>query len=1202
MGLTLADMEPAMEYVKTELAKNCNVWKKWAYNSHIKKNRMYWSAFILVKVLVGTHRGLKFVPLYGKRPIIDNWQKSEFTIDQLLSTINDYITYKGIWKEKPWEVPRINKKGDPYIKYGGVKRGRYDPSSKSPTGFMGFNVGIRAGDSFIIVIDVDTKKGKKGLITLRKLCDEAGINMGDLQKTLGVPSGSGNGAIHYYFSLSGLPEDICEKFIAKYGEDVDIIRGNQQIVSPYSTHPSLEDIDGECGFYVPDVGVFGKNIFPLATFHFDLIDLIPYGIQELITKKEFLEKDANSRPQYTVKKDILPVEAIKEILDKFSKYFRQNHDGDIRRNIIWAILSLNSDSAALEILVREWIERMPNKVGVYTWGRLENILTDFDPTKAVLGLDYILKYAKYVNEKDIESTRKRDQKVFLQKKLNSINVWIEKWIPDRKVVKNFDLVYNEEFVRPLPETADTIMLQSSCGTGKSYATRKYLYNLQKKAYDQYKPFKMVYIVNRVSNGYNSTQMLREKLGKKVAFYKDNLKSLRSKDMLVIEIESLNKLLKYLEEIEDGSIDVVCIDEVESNLEQLNSSTVAKKWYGNTRVLELLMQKSKKAILCDAFLSERTEEFIKLTRSKEGLIRIKNKRLPIEKEVIRLESVEDIIANSKLKIHQGKNCGLVLQEKKVTEQVYEALINEFGEGSGIIYNATTNNKADLANVNELWKRYKFVIFNLTITVGVDFTEIHFDILFVYASNRHCGLPRDLIQAMMRIRFLRDNIIYLCIKDIPRTYHYGFTVDAIKANIKERNHKIIALNDQRNAGFITEEEFNEKINNDYDFGGKMGEFEQEGGVPLDLILNKKMPKYLKKLEVYHHLEAAQCAKSFTSTLDYYLELINCKYTDKEPETDGDDIKLNNKKKIDILPLDEVFDLDDRVEWYTNRISILGDREIDIMLKLGNKDLKRKDKHRLEVDLARLRRVINRRQIELKHYKDIMYGSSKEYVDLEEKLAVDKFQMFKIIRRDLSNIDDIWEEWVKKPAFRRAAYVTKEIVSTIGKYDKLKKLGTWTGSWEEYFSLQAFKKYDYVEHALSATKIFMRKWGMEVLSKLVHWDNDEKKSLFRRLSDGFVVGDEVRERVRDFIIKNEKDIRKELHLNIRKEGKVSSKDVNKVISFILSKVTGMRMTVARHTIKEKVLVYDEEKEEEVWKRKNKNVPYGYKVEFIVPVKWLR
>ena len=77
---------------------------------------------------------------------------------------------------------------------------------------------------------------------------------------------------------------------------------------------------------------------------------------------------------------------------------------------------------------------------------------------------------------------------------------------------------------------------------------------------------------------------------------------------------------------------------------------------------------------------------------------------------------------------------------------------------LVYLPVAGKSHNLKNAEKEWRAKRAIVYNSTITVGVDFNlpDI-FDTVLVYAQNFGCGPVRDIFQAIHRVRKIRDNEI-------------------------------------------------------------------------------------------------------------------------------------------------------------------------------------------------------------------------------------------------------------------------------------------------------------------------------------------------------------------------------------------------------------------------------------------------------------
>ena len=174
--------------------------------------------------------------------------------------------------------------------------------------------------------------------------------------------------------------------------------------------------------------------------------------------------------------------------------------------------------------------------------------------------------------------------------------------------KPFDPQTNNPYVRDLTqeiEKADVLLLQSQLGTGKTTQIKNIIKNTK---YGK----SVIILTPRISFARNMFSVLSRETDYEWVLYKDSdIDKIQSATHLIIQMESLKKLLTT----ENGkktlkSFDLVVFDEIESNLTQFSSPTMEGRLKDCMTAFEILLNESKKVIMADAFLSQRSVELCK----------------------------------------------------------------------------------------------------------------------------------------------------------------------------------------------------------------------------------------------------------------------------------------------------------------------------------------------------------------------------------------------------------------------------------------------------------------------------------------------------------------------------------------------------------------------------------------------------------------
>ena len=279
---------------------------------------------------------------------------------------------------------------------------------------------------------------------------------------------------------------------------------------------------------------------------------------------------------------------------------------------------------------------------------------------------------------------------------------------------------------------------------------------------------VLFITNRKSLAEDIYEQCKEKTIK-ISIY-TQFKSAKSRQdnipnckRLIIQYESL----KFIGETQN--FDLVIIDEVESVLNQTQSSTNKKYAAVNYNVFTRLIKESTKCIMMDAFLTQKSTNLIKrledipyeIIKFDSG-VPINYRELNIYNSNIsqreRYDSANMDVANH---IKNGERILLIHQAVKDTKN-YKG---QFGTAELIAKLANISIDETLCvnslnkvsgKVNNIWSSKKLVIINTSVTVGVSYTHSNlFDRVIIYWSSK--VNPRDTIQQTMRARKLKKNII-------------------------------------------------------------------------------------------------------------------------------------------------------------------------------------------------------------------------------------------------------------------------------------------------------------------------------------------------------------------------------------------------------------------------------------------------------------
>lgn len=336
------------------------------------------------------------------------------------------------------------------------------------------------------------------------------------------------------------------------------------------------------------------------------------------------------------------------------------------------------------------------------------------------------------------------------------------------------ITYNERYVEPYQDYYNLLpvkftLVESDMGTGKSHQVREHI--------KKWEPDSVLVLTPRILFGRSiiDTLNLDRKSNTEFQIYLDLPAGKIKAPYVICSIESMWRL--------DREYSHIYIDEIESCLSIFSSKTINRKKIQCVDMFSLLLKKAQRVVFCDAHLSERTVNFLcNIQIPKDQVLIEHNTFKPNKREAIEIPYfAKGFSPGEKLLYHlidvlkQGKNIVLASSSKNfITEKLQPLLLGVLRKDEYILYTADTDeeDKMALRKVEQIWKTKRLVAYSTTISVGVDFNLEHFDLLYVYACNFHCGPARDIIQSMHRVRKLRMNTMYYTLGEDPEPNCFRF----------------------------------------------------------------------------------------------------------------------------------------------------------------------------------------------------------------------------------------------------------------------------------------------------------------------------------------------------------------------------------------------------------------------------------------------
>lgn len=362
--------------------------------------------------------------------------------------------------------------------------------------------------------------------------------------------------------------------------------------------------------------------------------------------------------------------------------------------------------------------------------------------------------------------------------------------------------------------------------------------------------------------------------------KKDKQNFKNNNKMCCSLESLNEI-EYIDKF-----DIIILDEVETVLNILSSQTMGNKTLYNYNLLKSYIDKSERVFAADAFITNRTIDFINNFKGDKTIII--NEKPNIERGAFEVHEnkILNMLCDS---IKRGEKNYVCFGSAKKLNLFYDSIIkNKLLEKEDIIYYKSTagdkETKETLNNINNEWVKYKLILTTPTITVGCSFSvPDYFDNTFI-VSYPSC-VVRDTFQTHMRARTIKNNKIYF---SIPETKTYNFIRSS--ANIKMSLYN--NFDDQINYNFELHkkliEEYKTKLQNQ---SNKY--FEQNTDKENDYItkeLNKvekyeyyfiknnlDIPEDLKQIFKYNLFEEALSAQHYKYMFYYFLKRCNYKIID-------------------------------------------------------------------------------------------------------------------------------------------------------------------------------------------------------------------------------------------------------------------------------------------------------------------------------------
>jgi len=409
------------------------------------------------------------------------------------------------------------------------------------------------------------------------------------------------------------------------------------------------------------------------------------------------------------------------------------------RNLIWCLISLDVDT---DIIHQYSYERCIDK---YTKKSTDEVINCYKSNNNWT----INTLKKWVNEDSIE-----------------LQIEIEK---SSTIIKHDRYVGDDIYDQKIT------LIRAGLGRGKTTSVTKHINNTTYKNYICLTPRRTfaTSLCNRLNNETN----------RKFKLYTDKCFDISG---LVIQAESLHKI----QDIKFGDDTLIIVDECESFLQQMTSTTTHKSNH-QTNFDVFLRMLDCNIIFMDAFLSSKTLTFLNDCDKKYTLY---DYLLPPDsRNAIEIQPESEVQENGKIKVEyydnfckkmmslisQGKRGYIFIACKKFLEIFVNSLNATFPDTKKAIYYA--DRKDCLKDVNESWSKVDLVICNSALTIGVNFDiQNHFDFIGCFTQASVSNLIRDIFQSFYRIRHVPT--LYFAVD--PTIYNFNINTTTNIVEIKRR----------------------------------------------------------------------------------------------------------------------------------------------------------------------------------------------------------------------------------------------------------------------------------------------------------------------------------------------------------------------------------------------------------------------------------
>lgn len=302
-----------------------------------------------------------------------------------------------------------------------------------------------------------------------------------------------------------------------------------------------------------------------------------------------------------------------------------------------------------------------------------------------------------------------------------------------KTIENSESIYLDK----LPADERTIAISSPMGSGKTTRIRELV-----NAHDgsilmiSFRTIFAYFLTGQFPSLVNYLDIPKDELPKQ--------------DRIAIQIDSLWRLFDPDRMKPYKAFDLVVLDESESIFLHISSAICSHRSHSILRVLYAICKVAKRVVASDAFMTNRTLEFLRVCRG-EDFLYIKHTRSPVKREFVEIESYAEAITRIKACLAKGERLFVCSNSKVKLTRLHDEIHESFkcllitGESEKQV-------KAQSGlNCNDYWSNFQCVMASTACSAGLDYSNDSVPFHRVFALAFKLSSPmRLVVQLIGRVR--------------------------------------------------------------------------------------------------------------------------------------------------------------------------------------------------------------------------------------------------------------------------------------------------------------------------------------------------------------------------------------------------------------------------------------------------------------------